>query len=139
LHSGETLYAIGLYKTVGGAGSSFNINEDVRELIREWKRDSETLMKKFDSNGDGEIDINEWQRVREAAYIQIMEKHSEQKTLPPVHLMSRTNDKRRPYILSALAEDDLTRRLHIYSTTSIITFVIFGSLSALLIGTRLAS
>jgi len=139
LHSGESLYAIGLYKTVGGAGASFNINEDVRELIREWKTDTETLMKKFDTNRDGEIDLNEWQKVREEAYKHVMEKHSEQKTLPPVHLMSKTNDKRRPFILSAIAQDDLTRRLHIYSILSITTFIICGSLSTLLISVRLAT
>lgn len=139
LHSGETLYAIGLYKTVGGAGASFDVNEDVRELIREWKTDTDTLMKKFDTNSDGEIDLNEWQRVRDEAYKQVMEKHSELKTLPPVHLMNKTNDSRRPFILSAIAQDDLVRRLHSYAILSITTFVICGSLSALLISVRLAS
>jgi E3 ubiquitin ligase/EF hand domain-containing protein len=139
LHSGESLYAIGLYKTVGGAGASFDINEDVRELIREWKTDTEALMKKFDTNKDGEIDLNEWQKVREEAYEQIMVKHSEQKTLPPVHLMNKTNDRRRPYILSAIAQDDLTRRLHLYAVLSITTFIICGSLSTLLVSVRLAT
>ncbi len=40
LQTSEELYAIGLYKTVGGAGATFNINKDVRELIREWKTDT---------------------------------------------------------------------------------------------------
>ena len=40
LHTDESLYAIGLYKTVGGCGQpSFDVNEDVRELVREWKAD----------------------------------------------------------------------------------------------------
>lgn len=139
LHPNENLYAIGLFKTVGGAGANFDVNEDVRELIREWKTDSEELMKRFDTNGDGEIDVIEWQRVRDEAYKQIMEKHSEQKTMPPVHLMNRTHDKRRPFILSAIPEDDLTRRLHIFSVLSITVFVICCSLSALLISARIAS
>lgn len=139
LHPGESLYAIGLYKTVGGAGASFDVNEDVRELIREWKTDSESLMKTFDTNGDGEIDLNEWQRVRDEAFKQVMKKHSHDKTLPPVHLMNKTNDKRRPFILSALEEDDLTRRLHLYSILAITAFIICGSLSTLLISARLAS
>lgn len=61
------------------------------------------------------------------------------KTLPPVHLMNKTNDKRRPYILSALPQDDLTRRLHIYSILSITVFILCGSLSTWLISLRLAS
>ncbi len=139
LHSGETLYAIGLYKTVGGTGARFDVNEDVREVIREWKTDTEALMKQFDTNGDGEIDLNEWQRVRDEAYNHVMEKHSEQKTMPPVHLMNKTNDKRRPFILSAVPEDDLVRHLHIYAVISITAFIICGSLSTLLISLRLAS
>jgi len=139
LHSGESLYAIGLYKTVGGAGANFDVNEDVRELIRDWKTDTEALMKKFDTNGDGEIDLNEWQRVRDEAYMHVMEKHNEQKTAPPIHMMNKTNDKRRPFILSAMPQDDLTRRLHIYSILSITAFIICGSLSALLISARLAA
>ena len=138
LHPGESLYAIGLYKTVGGAGAKFDVNEDVRELVREWKADTETMMKRFDTNKDGEIDLNEWQRVREEAYKEVMKKHSEQKTLPPVHLMNKTNDRRRPFILSALAQDDLTRKLHIYSVLSISTFILCGILSTLLISARLA-
>ena len=79
LHTDESLYAIGLYKTVGGAGTKFDINEDVRELIREWKTDSEALIKRFDADKNGEIDIQEWQKVRQAAYDHIVEKHGEQK------------------------------------------------------------
>ena len=139
LHSGESLYAIGFYKTVGGSGAKLNFNEDVRELIREWKSDTEALMKKFDTNKDGEIDLQEWQKVREEAYEEIVKKHSEQKTLPPVHLMAKTNDKRRPFILSAVAEDDLTRRLHYYSFGSISAFIICGIISTLIISMRLAS
>ena len=138
LHPGESLYAIGLYKTVGGAGAHFDVKEDVRELIREWKTDTESLMKRFDTDADGEIDLNEWQKVRNEALKHVMEKHSEEKTLPPVHMMNKTNDRRRPFILSAVAEDDLTKRLHIYSVLAIATFIMCGSFSTLLISFRIA-
>ena len=139
MHSGESLYAIGLYKTVGGAGIKLDVNEDVRELVREWKSDTDTLMKKYDTNNDDEIDLHEWQKVREDAYKQVVKKHSEQQTLPPINIMNKTNDKRRPFILSAIEENDLTRRLHIYSVLSISVFIICGSLSTWLISLRLAS
>lgn len=136
LQANESLYAIGLYKTVGGAGAKLDINEDVRELIREWKRDSESLMKKFDTNNDGEIDLQEWQQVRDTAYHQVTKKHHEQKTLPPVNIMNKTNDRRRPFILSALEQHDLIKRLHLYSILSLSLFILCGSLSTWLIGIR---
>jgi hypothetical protein len=98
------------------------------------------ILKQFPkTKGDGELDLNEWQRVRDEAYKHVMEKHSEQKTAPPVHLMNKTNDRRRPFILSALAQDDLVRHLHLYSVLSITAFIVCGSLSTLLISLRLAS
>ena len=139
LHSGESLYAIGLYKTVGGAGAKFDINEDVRELIREWKTDTETLMKRFDANNDGEICLQEWQQVRDEAYQEVMKKHHEQKNLPPVHIMNKTNDKRRPFILSARPQDDITRRFHFYSILSISLFLLCGSLTTWMISLRVAT
>ncbi len=136
---GEHLFAIGLFKTTGGSGAKLNVNDDVRELIREWKQDSERLLKKFDGNGDGEISMEEWQQVRDAAYKEVQENHRQQKTLPPVHLMSRTRDKRRPFILSAVPEEELTSKFHWYSLFCFSAFVAAGSSSAWLIVLRLAS
>lgn len=138
LHNEESLYAIGLFKTVGGAGARFDVNEDVRELIREWKRDAAMLLQTFDNDNDGEINLQEWQRVRDEAYKQVIAKHSEQKTLPPVNIMSKTNDRRRPFILSAIEENDLVHRLHIYSVLSLSLFILCGSISTWLISLRLA-
>ncbi len=139
LHPGEALYAIGLFKTVGGSGAKLDVETDVRELIREWKRDSEEMLKRFDLNKDGEIDMEEWQQVRDEAFQHIVEKHKEQQTMPPVHLMNKTRDKRRPYILSAVPQDELTGRLHTYAMLAFITFVIFGVLATWTISLRLAS
>jgi hypothetical protein len=139
LHTDESLYAIGLYKTVGGAGAKFDINEDVRELIREWKTDSEALIKKFDADNNGAIDLQEWQKVRQAAYDHVVEMHGKQKSLPPVNIMTKTNDSRRPYILSAVEENDLIRRLHIYSVLLLSLFILCGSISTWLISMRLAA
>ncbi|MEQ8426743.1 MAG: GIDE domain-containing protein [Gammaproteobacteria bacterium] len=139
LNISEPLYAIGLFKTTGGSGARLNVNEDVRELIREWKLDSEKLLKKFDLDGDGQIDMDEWQKVRDAAYREVEENHKQQKTLPPVHLMSRTRDKRRPYILSAVPEEELTRKFHWLSMLCFSGFIMGGGSSVWLIALRLAT
>ena len=139
LHPGEALYAIGLFKTVGGSGARLDVETDVRELVREWKRDTNEMLERFDLNKDGEIDMEEWQKLRDEAYKHILEKHKEQQAMPPVHMMNRTRDKRRPYILSAVPQDELTSRLHTYALLAFITFAIFGVLSTWTISLRLAS
>jgi len=139
MHPNDSLYALGLFKTTGGAGSEFSANDDVRDLLIEWKKDSDALLEKFDANKDGEIDMVEWEQVRETALKEVLEKHNGLKTAPPVHLMSKTHDQRRPYLLSAISESTLIKRFSHYSTMLIITFFATGALATLLISVRLAS
>ena len=139
MHPGELLYAIGLYKTVGGANSQFNINDDVRDIISEWKQDSDLLMSKFDKNKDGQIDMEEWQAVREEALQTVIARHAEEKKTPPVNILSNTHDRRRPYILSAIPQEYLIKRFHYYSASFIILFFVSGASVTWMIGSRLAS
>lgn len=139
LHPAEHLYAIGLFKTVGGAGGDFDTNADVRDLLREWKRNSETMLNKYDKNRDGEIDIKEWDAMREAALREVMIRHQELKSEPPVNMMSKTCDSRRPYILSALPQDGLVSRFHYYSIALITLFFISGAAATWLVGLRMSS
>lgn len=137
LHPGEPLFAIGLFETVGGAGGHFNVDGDVRTLLREWKRDSEQLLEKFDYNRDGDIDVREWEAVRQQALREVMARHAERKTVEPMNLMTATHDRRRPYILSAVPQDHLVRRFHHYSIGLILLFFAAGTASTWIIGLRL--
>ncbi len=138
LHPQETLYAIGLFNTVGGAGDVFDPESDVRAILKEWKQDTRTLLAKFDKNKDGEIDMEEWQTVREAALQEVMTKHGERKADAPVHLMARTRDKRRPFLLSSLPQHSLIRRYQMFSTALILLFFVSGAFVTWAINLRLA-
>ena len=138
MHPRENLYAIGLFKTVGGAGGDFNADADIRGLLGEWKQDSEMLLAKFDTNNDGKIDMDEWQNVRNAAYREVMSRHSEQKTAPPVNVMTKTLDRRRPYMLSAVPQEFLIQRYQFYATGLILLFFICGAIATWMIGIRMA-
>lgn len=136
LHPGETLYAIGLFKTVGGAGGDLNIDTDVRDMLKEWKLNSETLIAKFDRNKDGEIDMEEWQNVRNEAFKEVMARRSEKES-PPVNVMSGTLDRRRPYMLSSIAQEFLIRRYQYLALGLISLFFICGAAATWMISVRL--
>ena len=134
----DPLYAIGLFNTVGVAGCEFNINGDVGYLLREWKKNSEQLLTRFDENKDGQIGIEEWQKVRETALKQVQNQHAVQQAAAPVHMLSKTCDHRRPYLLSALPQSDLLKRYSRYSTCLIITFFVAGMIATWMIGIRIS-
>lgn len=137
MHPGDPLYAMGLFNTVGGAGGEFNVDADVRDLLKEWKSDSETHLREFDKNSDGEIDIHEWQQVREHALSEVLAKHNERKTAPPVNMLTRTRDRHRPFILSAVPQESLIRRYFYFSLGLITTFFIAGTFAVWCLNMRL--
>lgn len=136
MHPGDPLYAIGLYRTVGGANTEPDLNTDVIALLKEWKADSDILLNKFDANGDGKIDIQEWEAVRDAALREVMAQHHELNAAPAVNIMTRTRDRRRPYILSTEPEANLVTRFRYYSRGLTALFFIAGACVSWMINLR---
>ncbi len=127
LRDGEPLYAIGMFKSVGGGAESFNTEAEVRELLRLWKSDKRGLLQRFDANGDGEVDLQEWEAVRKAAYQQVRREQSQRSVAPPTHVMSKPVHGSRPYLLSALSEEELVKRFRLSAAGSLMAFLLLGS------------
>lgn len=104
--AGDALYALGQFRTQGLIGPSYDENLDVRELLAEWKQDRRELLARFDANGDGDIDLDEWERARKAAIEQVRARHLEQSLQPDLHVLSRPRDGR-PYLLSTRRQEQL--------------------------------
>ena len=123
MHPMDTLFAIGLYKTVGGANTDFNINAEVATLLKEWKSNSAQLLAQYDQNKDGKIDVQEWEGVRNAALQNVLNQHQEFKSAPAVNIMCQTHDLRRPYILSAIPQHTPVSRYSWYAGGLITLFL----------------
>lgn len=71
----ERLIAPGALVTVLGELRSQSavesIEQDVGKIVVAWKADQATLLARFDSNHDGQLDATEWEAVRAAARAQV--------------------------------------------------------------------
>ena len=110
MHPGDPLFAIGMFITAGGAGSALPSDSEIRDLIRIWKADQETLLERFDTNRDGAIDVREWEAVRTAATEEVVAR-SPGTQAPAVDVLRATGDANRPFVLAAMFQEDLVRRL----------------------------
>ncbi len=109
MHDGEALYAIGWFRTetnipVGTA------DEEAGALLREWKRDPTGLLRRFDANRDGTLDLAEWEAARAAAHEQIAAERRQQSTLAGVNVLQRPIDRAAPFLIAAYAPDQLATR-----------------------------
>lgn len=109
IHAGDPLYALGHFHSQGGADPG-TLTEDMAALLREWKRDPQR-MAAMDTDGDGQVDLAEWERAREMARRQALEARAQRAREPQVHVLSCGPERRLPYLLSVYPESRLLRGL----------------------------
>jgi hypothetical protein len=121
LHDGDPLYAIGWFRTEGGVLPAA-LDEEVAALLRQWKRDSAELMRRFDSDGDGTLTLLEWERARVAAHAQVSDERRNHAADPGVHVLGRTGDDR-PFLLAAGDAEALARRYRLRAAAGLAAFL----------------
>lgn len=114
LIEGEQLYVLGEHVTLGGAQSDLNRRSDISALLAEWKEDKDALLKRFDLNQDGEIDMTEWALVRKAAERQVGQDHAQILSQDGVHVVRRPRNGR-PFLVANCLPDQLVRRYRVWS------------------------
>jgi hypothetical protein len=122
LYAGGSIYVLGSFSTIGGSNSVLNIKEDVSALLAEWKKDPAMLKKRFDLDGNGEIDMQEWELARKSAHREIEKQHREIRAQPGVHVIRAPKD-RRPFLISTLSPQALKKRYLYWSFFHLFVFV----------------
>jgi len=100
------LLAIGTFETVADPHSSSDAQREVALKLGEWKRDPARLKARFDRDGDGQVDLQEWEGARREAQREVQAQLAERALAPGVHLMRDPRDGR-PYLLSTYDQETL--------------------------------
>lgn len=133
LIEGEPLYVIGEHVTLGGPNAVLDKNADLAALLAEWKVDKTALLARFDQNRDGEIDLDEWERVRQAASDEVDRAHLDIRLKEPIHLI-RKPAQGRPYLIANRETTAVVRHYRLWSwlhlgltMSAVIGLVLIGS------------
>ena len=131
LLSAEPLYAIGDLVTLSGANADYDMREETGKILAEWKQDRATLLDRFDTNKDGEIDMAEWEQVRDAADKEVaVRRHATfSHEVRELNLLRKPGDGRL-FLLSNLPAEKLTRTYRYWAwfhLTLLFAAVVFGA------------
>ncbi len=132
----DPIYALGQFFTQGSVDLQLDREEDVKALLVEWKKDAKELIKRFDLDGNGELDLREWELARAQARREVERMHNEQRQAGELHTMRLPPDGRL-YLISNLPPDKLGRRYRLWSLAHLLIF--FGALAGLAVALKSAA
>jgi hypothetical protein len=127
LQAHEHVYAIGAFRSLGGAGAE-DTETTAANLLHEWKKNQAALLARFDTNHDGTLSAAEWERVRAAARRQVLDGRAAEVRPPSVNVLADPMDGR-AFLLAASDGETLARRFRRRAVAGIGGFV--GSCAAL--------
>ncbi len=100
IHSGDPLYALGLFQTLQPLSAAEQSEQHLQELLAQWKKDHEDLLRRFDGNGDGRLDQAEWERARAEAARQAQLYTLENFDQRQIHVLARPPSRRQHFIVA---------------------------------------
>lgn len=102
------LYLLGWFDTLRSTDS--RVSDEVRAVLRQWKQDQATLLGRFDSNGDGRIDENEWAEARQSAHREVVQDRARRSAEPALNCVRAGDSDRHPFLMAARPQPLLSAR-----------------------------
>ena len=98
IHAGEAIWASGRFRAVTGTGLAGK-GPQVSRLLADWKKDDAALRRRFDRNGDGDIDVDEWEEAQRAAEAEVGASFPEDARPSELYVLDRPPEGH-PFLLS---------------------------------------
>ena len=126
IHDNDRLYALGQFVSLGGS-DAVSLDEETRDVLSAWKRDRAGLLRRFDANGDGQIDLPEWELARHAAEREVIATIRERQREQPEFNLMKKPAYGRPFILSCIPQDEMIARYRRTAFAAISAFLMLGA------------
>lgn len=110
IDTGCWLYALGHFETVHAPSTFEREQTQTRALLNQWKQNRDELLSRFDHNGDGEIDLQEWEEARQSAARAAQAQVLKQPPAAAISVLCRPPNRNQPYLIATTDPERLARR-----------------------------
>ena len=119
-----SMTVIGEYQTIRRIDTMGGSEALLGDLVKTWKADYDALLAKYDTDGDGQIDADEWERVLADARQEVQRERADAQAEEGVNTMAYPYKHRKPYVISTKTEEELIRRYNLHQGLSILALLI---------------
>lgn len=110
LCEGDLLYALGLFETRHPPSDAQRNEARMGEILSEWKRDYDKLVQRFDRDGNGELDQQEWELARSDALRKAERETRNTAPVAAVNTLRHSPNRQQPFIIATSEPESLSRR-----------------------------
>ncbi|MBN51415.1 MAG: hypothetical protein CMN85_17925 [Spongiibacteraceae bacterium] len=110
IHCDQPIYALGHFETVHPPSTAAQTKAAMNTLINEWKQDYDALVAKYDRDDSGDIDLQEWEKVRADAQSEAAKQVRDDYDHTPVNIMSYSPARSQPFVISTSEPKALSTR-----------------------------
>lgn len=121
IYEQEQVYVLGNFRSHRPDG--VDLQAAANALVREWKDDQPALIARFDADGDGRIDLGEWEKARAEALRTVEAQARDRPPATTVHVVSQP-DGDQLFLVAALSPDHLARRYRRQAMAAFAGFVV---------------
>ena len=121
IYEHERLHVLGDFRS-SATHDVHDLEAEQAALLAEWKRDQPALLKRFDADGDGRIDLAEWEEARSAARRAVSETRATRAVPEPLHVVCKPEAQL--FLLAALDPQQLVGRYRRRALWSFLGFLV---------------
>ena len=126
------VYALGEFATIGGAASVLDTDVDVGALLAEWKKNQPELLRRFDLNQDGSLDLKEWELARHQAKREVEAQHRDIRMSPGTNVLRKPADGRL-FLISDYLPQKLERTFLLWGWAHLAIFLTAAGIAVVLL------
>jgi hypothetical protein len=122
MRPGEPIYALGHFETWSNVPGTRERSKKRSDILAGWKKDAAELVRRFDQDGDGRVDQDEWESARQAAQTVVEEQVAEAVMKPDVDVLMKPEEEH-PFILSTKSQAELANRYRWKAVGGLVLFL----------------
>lgn len=121
IRTGQQVYVLGELNANHFTHIESQIQSETKNLITQWKQNMHALRLRFDENNDGHIDLFEWERARQLARAEVINKYN---TLGAEQIpIIKKPSSDRPFLISGISPHTLRSRYQFWRNLHLVMLI----------------